>query len=312
MATYTNLSALKPGALLATLGMQLYARLEGAADDSESVRSAYYKLRHKAFPRRRFIPLEALDSDDYHEEGVWVETPGLLRRRFSNLQNEVKEVKDLTLAIASPLLNKDTQITFLIDGLDRLIKAESFREFSEQDLRALRGTKITVIVVAPLLLLYDKSRFLHDYFDLVKHIPAANKHPRDTAFLRDILERRGALELLNRAELNSLVRFSGGVLRDLITLTSSAAAYAYRDQQDRIGPRHVRAAVNQLGNRYLVGLGSVHKHCLRRLAEDKYFDIEDSVSLELLVNRQVLECFYKAREFFTIHPALARILPKSE
>jgi hypothetical protein len=311
MADYTDLNELNPGAILATVGMRLYSWLKRNGDDAEIV-VPYRELRQLAFPQKKFVSPDSLEPDYDGEEGIWVETRGLMRPRYPDLRHEVKKVRELALAIASPVLEKDAQITFLIDGLDRLINAERFREFAEQDLRALRGTKITVIVVAPLLLLYDKSRFLQDYFDLVKHIPAAAAGPRDSTFLRQVLERRGALELMNRPELNSIVRFSGGVIRDLLTLASSAAAYAYRDDQDKIGPRHVRAAINQLGNRYLAGLGTLQRRRLRRLAENHEFRIEDPLSLELLVNRQVLEHFDHTRESFAVHPALARVLPKPE
>ena len=139
----------------------------------------------------------------------------------------------------------------------------------------MRGTKITAIVVAPLLLLYDKNRFLQDYFDLVKHLPAGASGPRDTAFLRHILKRRGALDLMNVSELNSIVKYSGGVIRDLLTLAGSAASYAYREDQNRIGPAHVRSAVQQLGKRYLIGLGNTHRRRLRRLMDNDEFPIED-------------------------------------
>jgi ABC-type dipeptide/oligopeptide/nickel transport system ATPase component len=307
MADYTDLNGLNPGAILATIGLRLYAWLKKNRDNADIVADPYHKLRKLAFPQRKWVHPDELEPDYDDEEGRWIETPGLMRTKFPSLRQEVKEVKELALAIASPLLEEDAQITFLIDGLDRLINAERFREFAEQDLRALRGTKITVIVVAPLLLLYDKSRFVQDYFDVVKHIPAAG--PKDAAFLKEILERRGALELMNRPELHSIVRFSGGVIRDLLTLASTAAAYAYRDDQDKIGPRHVRAAINQLGNRYLAGLGTPQRRRLRRLAEDNEFRVDDPVSLELLVNRQILEQSDRGRESFAVHPALARVLP---
>ncbi len=310
LAEYTDLNELNPGAILATLGLRLYAWLKKGGGISESIDAAHSKLRDLALPHGVWVSPDALEPDYDGEEAIWTQTRGLMRLRFPAPRNEVKEVKALTLAIASPLVEDDAQITFLVDGLDRLIKAERFREFAEQDLHALRGTKITTIIVAPLLLLYDKSRFLQDYFDLVKHIPGAATGPRDTAFLRQILERRGALELMNRSELGSIVKYSGGVVRDLLSLTGSAAAYAYRDNQDRIGPRHVRSAIQQLGKRYLIGLGDMHRRRLRRLTDSGAFPIEDPVALELLVNRQVLEHFDRGRETFKVHPALAKVLSK--
>src|ERR1019366_8727178 len=165
-----------------------------------------------------------------------------LRSRFPALGHKVKEAKELLLCIASPLLGSDAQITLLIDGLDRLIRPELFRQFAEQDLQVLKGTKISVIIVAPLLLWYDKSRFLQDYFDPVKHIPAAAADPQHSDFLRKILQRRGAPDLMDRAEITSIAKYSGGVLRDLLTLARSSAEYAYRDGEDRISRRHVNAA----------------------------------------------------------------------
>jgi hypothetical protein len=311
LANYTDLNELNTGAILATIGMQLYSHLKKAnKKPPEEVTSAHTKLRELAFGKTVLVPAEEWQGYDEGQESVRVEVPRLMRLRFPALRREVKAVKELLLSIASPLLENDAQITLLIDGLDRLIRAERFREYAEQDLQALRGTKMTVIVVAPLLLWYDKSRFLQDYFDLVKHIPATAADPGDSAFLRQILERRGALELMDRAEVTSIAKYSGGVLRDLLTLARSAAEYTYRDDQDHIGRKHVWAAIKQLGNRYLVGLGITHKHRLRRLAVNKEFPIEDSTSLELLVNRQVLEYFSRGREFFAVHPALAKVLPK--
>jgi hypothetical protein len=291
--------------------MRLYSQLKKAnKKPPEEVTSAHTKLRELALGKTTWVPVEEWYDDDGGPEALPVHVPGLMRLRFPALRREVKEVKELFLSIASPLLKDDAQITLLIDGLDRLIRPERFREYAEQDLQALRGTKMTVIVAAPLLLWYDKSRFLLDYFDLVKHIPAAAADPGDSAFLREILERRGAQELMDRAEITSVAKYSGGVLRDLLTLARSAAEYAYRDDQDRIGRRHVRAAIKQLGNRYLVGLGTTHRFRLRRLAVNKEFPIEDSTARELLVNRQVLEYFSRGREFFAVHPALAKVLAK--
>jgi hypothetical protein len=41
------------------------------------------------------------------------------------------------------------------------------------------------------------------------------------------------------------------------------------------------------------------------------FLVGDPASRELLVSRQVLEYFTNGRESFAIHPALAKVLPKT-
>ena len=181
-----------------------------------------------------------------------------MKPRFAQLKEGVGKVADLLRAIALPFLEHGNQVTVIVDGLDRLIDPVQFREFAEQDLRAVRGMKVSVILAAPLLLWYDRSRFLQDYFDLVKHIPAASVDPKESTFLREILKRRGAGDLMSAASVNEICEFSGGVLRDLLSLAQSAAQNAYREAEDRIARKHVQAAIRQLGNRYLAGIGSRH------------------------------------------------------
>jgi len=316
MADYTDLSQISPGAILATAGMQLYLHLLKKAGNKEApdaLRTAWLKLRELAFGKTDWVkqPPDPYDYEpdvDEAYEVVRVHAPGVMKLRLPALRRQVGEILGHLLTIASAL-EPDAQVTLLVDGLDRLIKPELFREFAEQDLQALKSTKISIIIVAPLLLWYDKSRFLQDYFDVVKHIPAAAAGPRGSAFLRQILERRGAPELMDPAEITAIAKYSGGVLRDLLTLARSSAEYAYRDDEDRIGRRHADAAIKQLGNRYLAGLGNNQKRLLRRLAEDGEFPVENTTAKELLVNRQVVEYFKRGLESFAVHPALAKVLP---
>src|ERR1039457_3977078 len=300
MADYTDLSEVSPGAVLAVAGFEIYSHLtKSARGPTREATAAHTRLRALAIARTAWVdPWER--GDEMPDDIVPVQVPGLMRLRFPPLRGKVKEAKDLLFSIASQLVETGSQITLLVDGLDRLIRPELFREFAEQDLQALRGTKISVIIVAPLLFLYDKSRFLQDYFDLVKHIPAAAADPKHSAFLRQILERRGAADLMDRAEITTIAKYSGGVLRDVLTLARSSAEYAYRDGEDRVSRRHVNAAIKQLGNRYLAGLGNPKKRLLGGLTEDGKFPIENSSALGLLVNRQVLEYFKGGLEFFAV------------
>lgn len=309
LAEITDLNQLNPGAILISIGMELYKKIKKPR--GEEVTLAFKKLQELANGTTKWAHPDEFDPNvDFDEEPelVPVHTPGLLKPRFPAIQRQVADVMDLLAEIATPLLESDAQITVIIDGLDRLIQPELFRQFAEQDLRALRGIQISIIVAAPLLLWFDKSRFLQDYFDEVKHLPAAISDPDKSDFLRQILLRRGAADLMNEHEISEIARFSGGVLRDLITLARTSAATAYREDKDRIDASHVRSAVRQLGKRYLVGLGKTHRARIRRLMENEEFMLENPVSRELLVNRQVLEYFSNGRDSFAVHPALKEVL----
>jgi hypothetical protein len=308
LAELTNLNDLNPGAILIAIGIHLYRKLKKAERQDKEIKADYQKLQELANGRTDWV----YDVDDEAPDGepfIPVYRPGLLEPRFPAMDRKVMEVRDLLLGIATPLLASEAQITVLIDGLDRLISPERFRAFVEQDLRAIKGVmKISVVVAAPLLMWFDKSRFLQDYFDDVKHIPAAVSDPEKSNFLREVLLRRGAAELMNESEIAEIARFSGGVMRDLITLARTSAEAAYREDKDAIGPEHVRSAVRQLGKRYLVGLGSSQRRWVKRLLENHEFSTENPVARELLVNRQVLEYFSDQRDRFAVHPALAPML----
>jgi hypothetical protein len=315
LAELTDLNELNPGAILIAIGTQLHQQLKKADKESTDIKLAYQKLRELAKGKTNWVDAsEAYDPDEVPDEEpqlVAVHTPGLLKPRFPAMQRNVMEVQNLVFQVAMPLLDSEAQITVLIDGLDRLIRPERFREYAEQDLRALRKTKISVVVATPLLLWFDKSRFLQEYFDDVKHIPAAISDPKKSDFLNQVLLRRGAAELMEKKEISGIARFSGGVLRDLITLARTSAEAAYREDKDRIGFRHARSAIRQLGKRYLVGLGKTQRQRIQRLMDYEEFSIEDPISRGLVINRQVLEYFNHGRDFFAVHPALVEVLTES-
>jgi hypothetical protein len=116
---------------------------------------------------------------------------------------------------------------------------------------------------------------------------------------------------MGEKDISGIARFSGGVLRDLITLARTSAEAAYREDQDRIGSPHVLSAIRQLGKRYLVGVGKTQRARIQQLLVDEEFSIDDPISRELVVNRQVLEYFNNGREFFGVHPALVEVLTES-
>ena len=313
LADLTDINQVNPCAIMIAIGTSLYSRLKKTDRTNEGVKAAYTKLQELAKGKTEWVEVD--EYDDQHEEPDVderqmrpVRTPGMLKPRFPALKRNVEEIQLLMADIVAPFLSSDSQVTVLLDGLDRLIQPDRFRQFAEQDLRALREFPISVIVAAPLLLWFDKDRFLQDYFDDVKHIPAAISDPEQSDFLNQILIRRGATEVMGGEEISAISRASGGVLRDLITLARTSAEAAYRDDKDRIEMRHVKTAVRQLGRRYLLGLGRTHRRLVQRLLDEQAFSFESPIAKELLVNRQVLEYFTEGQESFAVHPALADAL----
>src|SRR5450759_148788 len=153
-AEFTDFAETNPGAMLAAIGLRLFARIDKRfGEPSEHVQSAIARLRKLALGTTEWQD-EGADFGDGDYGGL-VNVPGLMKPRFPELKERVAEVKDLLGTVLLPFLEHDSQITVIVDGLDRLIEPTRFGEFAEQDLREGRGMQVTMIVAAPLLLWYD-------------------------------------------------------------------------------------------------------------------------------------------------------------
>jgi len=110
---------------------------------------------------------------------------------------------------------------------------------------------------------------------------------------------------LHEEEAELICSFSGGVLRDLITLARDACETAYIEGTPWIYSAHASIAISQLGEGYRRGLSPGHLDILRRLEKERVFDPASSQGVELLVTGRVIE--YSATDF-RVHPALGSLI----
>ena len=167
---------------------------------------------------------------------------------------------------------------------------------------------VAVLAAAPLSILYGEGRSVSEHFDRIHQVHALNSESTSSSSLKAVLARRGGTDLLRDEEAEFICSFSGGVLRDLITLARDAGETAYIDGTPWIYAEHVSSAVAQLGNSYLRGLSPAHLEILRRLAKERVFNPASSDGVELLVTGRVIE--YSATDF-RVHPALSVLLAES-
>jgi hypothetical protein len=132
--------------------------------------------------------------------------------------------------------------------------------------------------------------------------------PKNTS-LRSVLDKRRGSELLTLQEADAICHFSGGVLRDLISLARDAAEEAYVSDHDSITAGDVEKVVHQLGTGYLRGLGPDAVSTLLKLEGAKSFNVNEPANVELLLTRRVLE--YSSTDF-RVHPALLSVIPRPE
>jgi hypothetical protein len=167
---------------------------------------------------------------------------------------------------------------------------------------------VAVLAAAPLSILYGEGRSVSEHFDRIHQVHALNSEPTCSGSLKSVLARRRGTDLLRDEEAEFICSFSGGVLRDLITLARDAGETAYIEGSPRIYTEHASSAVAQLGESYRRGLSPGHLDILRRLQKEQAFDPASSDGVELLVTGRVIE--YSATDF-RVHPALGVLIAEA-
>lgn len=318
----TDLSGLNSGSLLASFGTHLSRRLFGnpniPREKLDGLSDARQKVQEYAFGKNVRVWVNPddewnVDVDDDEEDqtaGYFVthRVEGKLRPPLPVLLRDVREIHEPLEKLLRVARDTYKEIVVIFDGLDRLVAPEKFWAVAHQDLRLFRRLKISVLATAPISVLYGAGQSVSDQFDRVQHLPAMAIGP-DENFLRTVLVKRGGSYLLSDSDAGSICRYSGGVLRDLISLARDAAEEAYISGHDAIRPEDVDKVVQQLGTAYLRGLGPDAIKSLVALEKNKAFQVNHPPNLELLVTRRVLE--YSSTDF-RVHPALFSVIQKME
>jgi hypothetical protein len=321
----TDLSGLNSGSLIASFGIHLARRVlhhPGVSiPDFKSVHRrfseyAYGKQERVWVPEDDMSFLETDDDDDDDDDGLGGgyfeirETPGKLKPPLPVLRRDIRDIRQPLeqLVTAARGILKDVIVIF--DGLDRLLTPEKFWSVAHQDFRVFRDLKVSVLAAAPISVLFGAGvgHSVSDQFDRVHHLSVLAADPENGS-LQSVLRKRGGYELLNEADAELVCRYSGGVLRDLVSLARDAAEEAYISGHDSVTPADVEKVVQQLGTAYLRGLGPEAIKTLLGLEKSKSFQISRPANVELLVTRRVLE--YSSTDF-RVHPALLAVIPRTE
>jgi len=327
VSTETDLSSLNSGALIAGFGRQLGRRLaegpdaKGHTDERrQKLKDSYAKVTDYAYGKTELLLADENDLwvEDAISEGgdvpprrhYWHEVPGKLKPPLPPLNRDIQEVRAPLedLLFTAKEVHKDVVIIF--DGLDRLLDATKFWSVVHQDLRLLRELKVSVIVTAPLSVLFGVGvgQSISDFFDRVHHLTVIPSDSASTS-LESVLEKRGVTNLLDPAKAYLICNYSGGVLRDLISLARDAAEETYVSDRDFITVPDIEKVGRQLGTGYLRGLGTEAINALLHLESSKSFDLSQPSNVELLLTRRVLE--YSSTDF-RVHPALQTVIQRPE
>jgi len=318
----TDLSSLNSGALLASFGLELTRRLW---EDFPALRERmaleelvkpYGMLKEYAYGKRVAVPLTQLWAEEGRRllerdrRGVIRHVPGKLEPPLPALSRDIKEIRGPVEAFLALAKDAQKDAVVIFDGLDRLLDPTRFWSVARQDLRLFRELKVSVVSTAPLSVLFGAAvgQSVSDHFDGVHHMPVVAVDPK-RGLLQSVLEKGHGYDLLRGFTPDTLCEYSGGVLRDLISLARDAGVEAYVAGHDSVTSHDIENAAQQLGTGYLRGLGPEEIKVLHRLEKSKSFDVSQAVNVELLVTRRVLE--YSSTDF-RVHPALLSVMPAPE
>ena len=323
ISSETDLSGLNSGALLAGFGLHLTKAFSNMEEDAlvDADKTALKKARSdiegfafgtttSVWVPHKFSTIDLVQSvqvsmGHYETKSV----PGKLPPPFPALPRDIQAIRGPLEAFITAVQARSLDIVAIFDGLDRLPSPDRFWTVVDQDFRALRQMRVGVMAAAPQSVLYGQGRAVSAHFDRVHQIRALSTEPDKSGYLKSVISRRGGTDLLGKDVLQLICGSSGGVLRDLITLARDAGEAAYIEGAEEILLPHASAAIKQLGESYLRGLGPEQIAILRRLKKERSFDVASSPNVELLVTGRVLE--YSATDF-RVHPALEPLLPKPE
>ena len=242
-----RIEKLKPGVLIALAATEASAELTRERGQGLEVGAHLEQAISRIKQITRGHWEDDPDPDWGPPDGYWVE--GVLDEpKISDWQRELSEA----LATAHDALRR--KLVLLVDGLDRVADLTLVSSVLGQDVPLIGKAGIGLVVVGPQILRFSPQRQAESVFETVHlHGAAVVDSTEGQSFLTGVLRARADERILPDDSAAGLVRWSGGVLRDLIALARAAGAEAYSTASDTIQPSHVDAAADRFGRDLLLG-----------------------------------------------------------
>lgn len=298
-----DIAKMVPGAVIAQVALGFAEQAERNGYSSEHSRFA----RNVAFGS--WEDPEQPDPGEYGEYGEYGDyVPGIL------ISPELVEANVVRARVPLEGLLHDLRARFrhfvvMLDGLDRIGELPAFEQIVAHDVKTLTSLGVGVVLVGPLRAIYGLDRALLQGFDTVHYQPWIDviKNRDGFQFLAGVLSKRAA-GAFDPSAINALVFGSGGVLRDLLSLSQSALVEAYLDGAEFVGEREVGNAVDAFGRKHMQGLRPAELDVLQRVRTRSSFVQTSEDDLALLMTRRVLEYRSDKLPRYEVHPTIEPLL----
>ncbi|MFM7372734.1 MAG: hypothetical protein ACKO2Z_34125, partial [Sphaerospermopsis kisseleviana] len=197
--------------------------------------------------------------------------------------------------LSKVMSEKYGNLVILFDGLDRINDAQKFMQLVFSDAKAISSAGIGLVLVGPLTAIYGNYRdtvdkildyfYYQPFFDIENDQDAYN-------FFEQILKNRSSKDFIEESAMKALIQFSGGVLRDFITLTQASLEETYISGDEKVQEKQVLKAVDSIGRNQLLGLSDNELKIIKQMLKTKKFIPITDEDLRLLVRRVILEYRY--------------------
>jgi hypothetical protein len=246
-------------------------------------------------------------TPDNWDDSEWV--PGVVSRPKPEWPSIEQLRVDALKGVVEALVATGKQPVFLFDSMDRMTDHKAFSRVIEEDIPVLHACGVGVVLVGPLRSLAVFGRADADRFDHL-HLEGPIDVKSDVPgrqYLESVLARRASDEILPGEVRSELALWSGGVLRDLMSLAKLAGEEAYLDGAESIASQHAMTAADRFGRSLLIGLEPDDLAKLKQAQSSGRFVPVSPSDVALLATRRLLQ--YDGRDrLYTVHPCIAPLL----
>lgn len=304
VSEYTDISKITSGVLTAIAGLEIAKLIQDSKDKNiiqsvESIRdlaNGYASYNYDEYP----------EPHEYDEPLIVKSIIPKKSEGYGISLELVKTVSELTKYTSEKYGN----LVLLFDGLDRLDDAKMFMQLVFSDAKAISSAGIGLVLVGSLTAIYgnyhDTINKSLDYFYYQPFFDVEND-PEAYNFFEKIIQTRSSEDFIEASAIKALIHFSGGVLRDFITLTQASIEETYLSGEDKVQEQQVLKAVDSTGRNQLLGISDNELKIIKQILQTGTFIPRTDEDLRLLVRRVILEYRYPKLRY-AVHPAMKPLI----
>jgi hypothetical protein len=304
VSQYTYISKITTGVLTAIAGLELAELMKDSKDENVI---QYIDLIRKRANGYTYYDDDYYDEPDDYERLISVK--GIIPKKVEGYGINL-ELVETVKKLAKLTSEKYGNLVLLFDGLDRLNDAKTFMQLVYSDAKAISSVGIGLVLVGSLTAIYGDYRDTIDksldyfcyqpFFDVENDSEAYN-------FFGKIIQTRTSEDFIEELAIKALIRFSGGVLRDFITLTQASIEETYLSGENKVQEKQVLKAVDSTGRNQLLGISDNELKIIKQIVKTRTFIPRTDEDLRLLVRRVILEYRYPKLRY-AVHPAIKPLL----